>query len=359
MYVVVAPDSFKGTLTAAEAGQRLAAGWLAVRPRDTIAIRPMADGGEGTLDAFAAVPGCERVPVGVVDAVGRAREASWLRLPDGTGVVELAAACGIVGLDPLDARGAHTTGFGMAIRAALEAGVSRLLLAIGGSASTDCGAGLLTALGARLLDERGRGVTVHGNSALPLVARVDLSAMLPPPPGGAVVLSDVTNPLLGPLGAAAVFGPQKGGAEIIEELELNLALFAELLGGDVEAAGAGAAGGAGFALQRWGATTESGARAVAQAVGLEAALEGADLVITGEGRFDSQSVAGKVVSVVREMAGDARVAVVAGRIAAPVDGLAGAVSLWELAGQDALKDAARVAEEAGRALASRFEADAG
>ncbi|MBB1517549.1 glycerate kinase [Tessaracoccus sp. MC1679] len=354
MHVVVAPDSFKGTLTAAEAAERIAAGWLAVRPRDTVALHPMADGGEGTLDAFAAVTGSERVPVAVVDAVGRPRGSSWLRLPDGTGVVELAAACGIVGLDPLDARGAHTTGFGMAIRAALEAGVSRLLLAIGGSASTDCGAGLLVALGARLLDDGGREVTSPGNSALPRVATVDLSGMPPPPPGGAVVLSDVTNPLLGPLGAAAVFGPQKGGVGIVDELELNVGRFAELLAGDVEAAGAGAAGGAGFALQRWGATTESGARAVAEAVGLEAALDGADLVITGEGRFDSQSAGGKVVSVVREMAGDRRVAVVAGRIDAAVDGLAGAVSLWDLAGEGALTESASVAEEAGRVLASRF-----
>ncbi len=122
MHVVIAPDSFKGTLTAAEAAERIAAGWLSVRPRDTVALRPMADGGEGTLDAFAAVPGSERVPVAVVDAVGRPRESSWLRLPDGTGVVELADACGIVGLEPLDPRGAHTTGFGMAIRAALGRG---------------------------------------------------------------------------------------------------------------------------------------------------------------------------------------------------------------------------------------------
>ena len=355
MHVVIAPDSFKGTLTAAEAAERIAAGWLSVRPRDTVALRPMADGGEGTLDAFAAVPGSERVPVAVVDAVGRPRESSWLRLPDGTGVVELADACGIVGLDPLDPRGAHTTGFGMAIRAALGAGVSRLLLAVGGSASTDCGAGLLVALGARLVDDFGREVTSPGNAALARVATVDLSGLLRPPAGGAVVLSDVTNPLLGPLGAAAVFGPQKGGAGIVDELELNVGRFAELLGGDAEAAGAGAAGGAGFALQRWGATTASGARAVAEAVGLVEALDGADLVITGEGRFDSQSAAGKVVSVVRELAGDSRVAVVAGRIDAPVDTLAGAVSLWDLAGERALSDAAGVAEEAGRALASRLE----
>ncbi|MHA6513197.1 glycerate kinase [Tessaracoccus sp. Z1128] len=353
MHVVIAPDSFKGTLTAAEAAARIAAGWLHVRPRDTVALHPMADGGEGTLEAFAAVPGAERMPVRVVDAVGRAREASWLRLPDGTGVVELAATCGIEGLDPLDPRGAHTTGFGMAVRAAIEAGVSRLLLAIGGSASTDAGAGLLVALGARLLDDAGREVTSPGNGALPRVASVDLSVIVPPPADGAVVLSDVTNPLLGPLGAAAVFGPQKGGGEIVDELEVNVGRFAELLGGDVEAPGSGAAGGAGFALQRWGATTESGARAVAEAVGLVDALVGADLVITGEGRFDSQSAGGKVVSVVRELAGDARVAVIAGRLDAPVDGLAGAVSLWDLAGERALTDAAAVAEEAGRALAAQ------
>ena len=165
MHVVVAPDSFKGTLTAAEAAERIAAGWLAVRPRDTVALHPMADGGGGTLDAFAPGPGSERGAVGVVGAVGRPRGSSWLRLPDGTGVVELAAACGIVGLDPLDARGAHTTGFGMAIRAALEAGVSRLLLAIGGSASTDCGGGVLVGVWGGVLDDGGRGGASPGHRA--------------------------------------------------------------------------------------------------------------------------------------------------------------------------------------------------
>ncbi len=212
------------------------------------------------------------------------------------------------------------------------------------------------ALGARLLDDFGREVTSPGNAALARVATVDLSGLLRPPAGGAVVLSDVTNPLLGPLGAAAVFGPQKGGAGIVDELVFNVGRFAELLGGDAEAAGAGAGRRRRVrVLQRWGATTASGARAVAGAVGLVEALEGADLVITGEGRFDSQSAAGKVVSVVRVLAGDSRVAVVAGRIDAPVDTLAGAVSLWDLAGERALSDAAGVAEEAGRALASRLE----
>ncbi|WP_353081178.1 glycerate kinase [Tessaracoccus lapidicaptus] len=350
MKVVVAPDSFKGTLTALEAAEAIAAGWRSVRDGDELILRPMADGGEGTLDAFASVPGAEREPVEVVDAVGRPRSSSWLRLPDGTGVVELADACGIVGLDPLAPREAHSTGFGLAIRAALEAGVSRLLLAIGGSASTDCGAGMLVALGARLVDAAGIEVVSPGNAALGRVVGVDVSGMLRPPSGGAVVLSDVTNPLLGPLGAAAVFGPQKGGVGMVDELEDNVARFAGLLSGDPEVPGAGAAGGVGFALQWWGATTASGASAVAEAVGLADAVAGADLVVTGEGRFDSQSAGGKVVSVVRAVAGDARVAVVAGRIDADVAGLAGAVSLWELAGERALSDAGGVAVEAGRAL---------
>lgn len=354
MKVIVAPDSFKGTLTAAQAAEGIAAGWRTVRPADELVLLPMADGGEGTLDAFASIPGAVRTPVDVVDAVGRPATSSWLRLPDGTGVVELADACGIVGLDPLAPREAHTLGFGLAIRAAVEARVSRLLLAVGGSASTDCGAGMLVALGARLIDASGREIPAPGNSALGRVTEVDMSRMVWPPMGGAVVLSDVTNPLLGASGAAMVFGRQKGGKGILDELESNVDWFATLLGGDPDAPGAGAAGGVGFALRRWGATISSGAAAVADAIGLPEAVADADLVVTGEGRFDSQSAGGKAVSVVRGIAGDDRVMLVAGRIDAPVDGLAGAVSLWDLAGDRALTDAGAVAAEAGRTLASRF-----
>lgn len=353
MRVVVAPDSFKSTMTARGAAEAIARGWLAERPGDDVVLRPMADGGEGTVDAFAAVEGAVVERAEVVDPVGRPRTARWVRLPDGAAVVELAECCGLLLLDEPAPMAAHTVGFGMAIRSALEAGATRLLLAVGGSASTDCGAGLLVGLGARLLDGAGVEIREPGNGELLRVAQVDLSGLPPLPPGGAAVLSDVTNPLLGPDGAASVFGPQKGG--VPTELEPGVAHFASLLGGDHSAPGAGAAGGAGFALQRWGAVPVSGATAVAGAVGLPEAVEGADLVITGEGRFDAQTASGKVVHVVRGLAGDARTVLVAGRIDAAVDGFAGAVSLWEVAGEGALTHPEEAAVEAGRRLAATLQ----
>ena len=267
--VVIAPDSFKGTASAADAASALAAGWRSVRPADDLVLRPMADGGEGTLDAFeSAVPGARRMPVTVRGPVSAAVETHWLLLPDGTGVVELAATSGITLLDPLEPLDAHTAGFGEAIAAALDHGVERLLLGLGGSASSDGGMGALAVLGGRFLDAARRPVRL-GNRGLGTLARVDLSGLRPLPHGGAIILGDVTNPLLGELGAAAVFGPQKGAdAATVEVLESNLARLARLVpsGGRVASEarvsrsadlattpGAGAAGGTGFGLLAWGA----------------------------------------------------------------------------------------------------------
>lgn len=388
--MVIAPDSFKSTMSAAAAARAIAEGWAAARPSDSLILRPMADGGEGTLEAFASLPGAERVPVDVVDALGEPRRSHWVRLPDDTAVVELAECCGLTTVSHLAPREAHTLGFGLAIRAALEAGVTRLLLAIGGSASTDGGLGLLVGLGLRVTGEGIEGVEkitmrqgasdveaphlkpsdasinsapslpALGNAALERVRGVDWADVLAPPRGGAFILSDVTNPLLGAKGAAAVFGPQKGGASIVEEMDQNLAVWAELLAGDPGAPGAGAAGGAGFALQRWGAETTSGARTVAEAIGLPEAMAEADLVITGEGSFDSQTAGGKAIDVVRQLAAEAAaargrelpVAVVAGRMEAAFDGPA--VALWDLAGERALTDAAGVAREAAAELARQL-----
>jgi glycerate kinase len=252
--VVIAPDSFKGTLAAPAVAAALAAGWGSVRPADAVTAVPMADGGEGTLDALAAaVPGAERVPVVVPGPDDRPVDTAWLRLPDGTGVVELAATSGLTLLDRLRPRTAHTRGFGEAVRAALVAGAPRLLLAIGGSASTDGGAGLLRALGARLLDADGAEVPDGGAGLLHLAA-VDRAALLPPPPGGVRVLTDVVNPLLGPTGAAAVYGPQKGATpDDVAVLEAGLARLAALLPAEPASPGAGAAGGTGFGLLAWGA----------------------------------------------------------------------------------------------------------
>lgn len=249
MRVVIAPDSFKGTIDAPAAAAALAAGWSSVRPTDEVVEVPMADGGEGTLDAIAAAtPAAERVAVRVTGPDDRPVDAAFLLLPDGTAVVELAMTSGITLLDPLRPLTAHTRGFGVAIRAALEAGAAALLLSIGGSASTDGGAGVLRELGARFLDAEGREVE-DGAVGLLRLAAVDLRGLLPAPGGGVRVLTDVENPLLGPAGAAAVYGPQKGATPAdVHVLESALVRLAALLPQDPATPGAGAAGGTGFGL---------------------------------------------------------------------------------------------------------------
>lgn len=352
--VVVAPDSFKGSIRAAEAAEAIATGWRRVDPRREIVVCPMADGGEGTLDAFAAaVPDAKRMD-------------SWVLLPPsedapgGTGVVELASTSGIelLGSPPkLRPWDADTRGFGEAIAAALSHGVSRLLLGIGSSASTDGGAGMLTALGARFTDAAGRPIA-PGARGLATVAHADLRDLAPLPPGGVTVLTDVTSPLLGPRGAAAVFGPQKGAAPgDIPLLDTALARLAELLGGDPDVPGAGAAGGTGFGLLAWGARLVPGAAAVAKLIDLPERIAAASLVITGEGSYDASSAAGKATTHVQGLASAAGVPVtlVAGRIAddAPALSFVRALSLTDLAGstREALGDPRRWLQQAGAILA--------
>ncbi|UIP57851.1 glycerate kinase [Agromyces marinus] len=360
--IVFAPDSFKGTASAAEAAGALAEGWRTVRPGDDLVLRPMADGGEGTLDAFAAaVPGAERIPVTVRGPDDRPVDAAWLRLPDGSALVELAGTSGLTLLDALRPLDAHTFGFGEAVASALDAGATRLLLAIGGSSSTDAGAGALAALGASFRDHEGREV-VGGARGLAEVASVDVSSLRALPPGGASILCDVTNPLLGPSGAAAVFGPQKGAsAAMVASMDVALARFAVLVPGGAalaQAPGAGAAGGTGFGLLAWGARMSGGAAAVAEAIGLAGAIEGADLVVTGEGRFDGQSASGKAPSevVARADAAGVPVALVAGAIAAGTASFAASVSLTDLAGDvDAARgEPVRWLRAAGARLASSW-----
>jgi glycerate kinase len=372
--VVIAPDSFKGSISAAGAARAIAAGWRAARSGDDLVLRPVADGGEGTLAAFeAAVPGARRVPVVVPGPDDAPVAAHWLLLPGGAAVVELACSSGIelLGspprLRPLDA---HTAGFGAAVAAALDSGVDRLVLGIGSSASTDGGTGLLAALGARFTDRDGRPV-VPGARGLDALAHVERTGLRPPPPGGAVVLSDVTHPLTGPGGAAAVFGPQKGlTGDDARRADAGLARLARLLGVDPATPGTGAAGGTGAALLAWGARLLPGAPEVAELVGLRAALTGADLVITGEGAYDAQSAAGKAPAFVAALARELGVAaaLVAGRVGtdAPVgvtgigavggivDGFAAVRSLTALAGSvdAALADPTRWLRAAGAELAA-------
>jgi glycerate 2-kinase len=357
MRVVVAPDSFKGSIAAAAAAAALAEGWRGGRPGDELVCLPLADGGEGTLEVLAAADPAarwHRVPVTGPD--GGVVPSRWLGRPDGTSYVELAQASGLPLMTVLDPLGAQTTGTGELIAHALDAGARRIVIALGGSASTDGGTGALSALGARFLDAAGRELA-PGGGALAGLAAADLTGLRPPPPGGVTCLTDVRAPLLGRRGAAAVFGPQKGADTAqVAILEAGLARLALVLGGHPEAPGAGAAGGTGYGFAAaWGADVTPGAAELGRTVGLDTELSRADLVLTGEGRYDATSGDGKITGAVLAAAARAGVpaAVVAGVIAAdPPPGVA-AVALDALAGgtAGAMASPGRWLREAGRLLA--------
>lgn len=320
--VVIAPDSFKGSLPAREVAEAIAEGWRSVRPDDEIVLVPQADGGEGTLDAVeASVPGARRRSAGSVTGPdGRPTPGEWLQLPDGTAVVELAQPSGLPLMRELDALGATTRGLGQVIRAALDAGATSLVIGLGGSASTDAAAGALSELGLLLLDEQGE-LVPDGGRGLADIVDVRRDGLVPAPAGGVTLLTDVTAPLLGPTGAAAVFGPQKGAnpAEV-EVLDAALSHFADLVGGDRSAPGTGAAGGAGFGFAAvWGAAIVPGADRLAELSGLAAAVSRADVLISGEGRFDDQSLTGKVVGRVLALGEGIRTGVIAGQVTAGAD----------------------------------------
>lgn len=367
--ILIALDSFKGSIGARSAVKAVALGWRRADPTADVRCLPMADGGEGTLEAFAsAIPGAVKQPVTVTGPDGAATQAAWLRLPasadclGGTGVVELAAVCGIERFSVLQPLDASTYGLGQVIVAALQAGVSRLVIAIGGSASTDGGLGLLTALGAKFTDRHGHPVPLGGRG-LEAVASVDLTGLPPLPVGGAEVLVDVSNPLVGPDGAAAVFGPQKGAdPDQVERLDAGLRHLATFLSPDPMTPGAGAAGGTGYGLLAWGAQPVKGSSTVARMVGLPELLTQAELVITGEGSYDRQSQAGKAPEEVRRLAAETGtpVALIAGRIDPTVDASAfcSAISLTELAGSTelALAEPAQWLEAAGGLLAQQWRA---
>ncbi len=316
--VLVAPDSFGGALDSVTVAAAIGRGWTSVRGGDEVIRRPMADGGEGTLAAVADALGeaAERRTVATTDALGRPIEADWLLLDDGRGAfVEMAAASGLARLTPEErtpdnARRASTRGTGELLRAALDAGVERITIGLGGSATTDGGSGLLRALGVRFLGRDGSDLP-DGGAALAGLERID--------PGGldsrlgaqakVTVASDVTNTLTGRRGAAATYGPQKGAdPAAVDELDGALATF----GRGIEAAtgrlvadlpGAGAAGGTTAGLLGFtGAVLRPGVEVVAELVGLAAALEEADLVITGEGRADEQTLQGKTAMGVATLA---------------------------------------------------------
>jgi glycerate kinase len=336
--IVIAPDSFKGSLPAAAVAEAMAAGWASVRPDDSLVLLPQADGGEGTVDAIeAAITGSVRRAAGPVTGPdGRTVAGEWLELPGGIAVVELAQSCGLPLMQQLLPLTASTRGLGEVLAHAVASGVDSIRIALGGSASTDGGSAALAALGLRLLDAAGAPLA-DGAAALTTLARLDSTHLLAPPPGGVTLLTDVDAPLLGPGGAAAIFGPQKGAtpAEVLQ-LDAALARFAELLGGDASEPGAGAAGGTGYGFAAaWGGVVASGSAAIADLTGLPGALGRADVVITGEGRFDQQSLLGKVVGHTLDLAADrgTRTAVIAGQLSSTPPGWS--ASLSELAGSSA------------------------
>ena len=330
--VVIAPDSFKGSCSSVEAARAIARGVRAAfGTRAEVLELPMADGGEGTLDALVAAWGGEVARVPTSDALGRPREGrvGYGRTAAGglRAIIEAADANGLPAVSdlPLQPLDADSHGVGELILAALDAGTDELLLCIGGSATNDGGAGMLRALGARLLDAQGRDVA-GGARGLLDVQQVDLRGI--DPRAARVswrIACDVDNPLTGPRGAAAVFGPQKGAdAQQVAEIERGLGRFSELLAAAVgtdapqlrQQRGIGAAGGLALGLTTlFGAQLVPGARLVSGAIGLREALAAATLVFTGEGRLDAQSLDGKVVSrVLAEAAPGAAVIVLAGSI---------------------------------------------
>lgn len=311
--IVVAPDAFKGSLSASEAAEGISAGLTeAIGPDAVIRTRPMADGGEGTLDALLDAWAVEPRSLDVDDALGRPRRARWGLSGDSRiALIEAAEANGLPHVADVPARPleADSTGVGQLTRAALDAGAEEIVLCVGGSASTDGGLGLLKALGLRAAGSTGDAIG-RGGGALDQLRHLDLSRLHPRARDTRWRIAvDVDHPLTGPHGSAAVFGPQKGArTEDIARLDAGLARLAEVLlditGVDVAALpGAGAAGGIPAILYALlGAELVPGAELVADAVGLDAALVDADLVVTGEGAFDAPSLRGKVVGVVARRA---------------------------------------------------------
>ncbi|GLP74951.1 hypothetical protein TUM20983_20610 [Mycobacterium antarcticum] len=334
MRVLIAPDCYGDSLTAVQAAEAIATGWQRARSGDRLTLAPQSDGGPGFVDVLASRFGGRRSAV-VSGPLSDDVTAEWVYdAASGTAYVECAQACGLarLGGPPTveTAVAAHSGGVGQLLDAALQAGAARIVVGLGGSACTDGGRGMVEALDG--LD-----------AAIARLASVEL-----------IAATDVEHPLLGPRGAAHVFGPQKGAdPATVDRLEARLTDWAEALataaGRDVRTEpGAGAAGGIGAALLALGGRRESGAAVIAEHTGLSGDVADADLIITGEGRFDDQSLHGKVVSALAGGARDAPVVVLAGQVTLPAAawreaGIAAAHSITDYAGsvQVAIDDAAR------------------
>jgi glycerate 2-kinase len=317
--VLVTPDKFKGTLTAVQAAEAIATGWVRAVPTAEVEQIPMADGGEGTLDALVVAMDGERHRARVAGPLGDPVDAEYAMAASGgdsIGVVEMARASGLglISESRRDPTRTTTRGTGELILEACRRGAGRVLVCIGGSATNDAGAGMAQAVGIRLLDGSGRELR-PGGAALIDLARIDMSGLDPAVAAATfMVATDVDNPLVGPQGATAVYGPQKGASpEDVALLDRALGHFAAVvyrdLGVDVRSLpGAGAAGGLGAGLIAFlGARLRPGVDVVMESLRLPKRLEGADLVVTGEGRFDQQSLRGKVPAGVLRVAAEARV----------------------------------------------------
>ncbi|NLW49799.1 MAG: glycerate kinase [Candidatus Brocadiaceae bacterium] len=327
MKITIAPDSYKECLPSPGVARAMAAGVRRALPGAELAVVPMADGGEGTARAIVEATGGRMLSATVADPFGRPVTAEWGFCGDGcTAVVEMAQASGLERLAPAerDPMRASTRGTGQLIRQALDAGARRILIGIGGSATVDGGMGMAAALGVRFLDVRGQPIGDCCGGRLADVAAIDPASLDERIPRTEIVVaSDVTNPLTGPLGAALVFGPQKGATpEQARQLDRGLASLARLietqLGVAVDALpGAGAAGGLGAGLVAFlGARIRSGVETVIEVARLDERMQGSALVLTGEGRLDGQTVHGKTV---------AGVAAAAARHGIPVVALAGSL----------------------------------
>ena len=299
MKVVIAMDSFKGSISSLEAAEAVGEGIRRAHPNAEIVSLPLADGGEGTVDALIAGLGAERVCATVSGPLGEAVTAEY-GLKDGLAVMEMAAAAGLplVPVEKRDGISASTYGVGEMIAHALRKGCRRFVMGIGGSATTDGGMGMLQALGFSFLDAEGREVG-RGAKALPFVASISSKNVMPELKDAEFSIAcDVNNPLCGPRGSAAVYGPQKGLKDI-ESTDAHMASYARICasftGKDMrEYPGAGAAGGLGFGFLTFlNATLHSGVDLVLDTVGIDDALDGADIAVTGEGRIDAQTAMGK------------------------------------------------------------------
>ena len=373
--IVIAPQEFKGSLSAIKIARAIEVGVLRAIPHAETVLAPVADGGDGTLQSLVDSSGGRIESAAVTGPLGEALVAEWGALGDGeTAVIEMARSSGLalLDLDDRDPRIATTKGVGELIAAAFDTGHTRFIIGIGGSATNDGGAGMMQALGASLLDSAGRELG-PGGAALAGLDRIDVSNVDPRVrSAGVVVACDVNNPLCGSTGASAVFGPQKGATpEMVAELDAALSHFADIierdLGADVrDRAGAGAAGGLGAGLMALlNAELKAGVDIVLDAVGLDERLNGADLVITGEGQIDASTVFNKAPVGVARLARQRGI---------PVFGLAGSLgkgyeevhnlgidAVFTLVDRpmtldDALEDTERlvssVAEEATRAFAA-------